>query len=182
MAGDPRSPVLVGVAQTMRKPKDTVAGLPGPHQMMAEAVRRAAEDSGVPGLTQRIGSLRVVESLSWRAPDPAALVAGELGIDPAQRVRSATGGNSPQMLLNDAAAAIQAGEVDVVAITGAEAMYTRRVSRTTGEDLGWPRQDASAAPHKLMGSDKSGSHPAEVAKAMSAPIQVYPVFEHALQI
>jgi acetyl-CoA C-acetyltransferase len=175
--------VVVGVAQTVRRPKDSVAGLPAPHQMMAEAVRLAADDSGAgSALLDRIQSLRTVESLSWRAPDPAGLVAGELGIEPAERVRSATGGNSPQMLLNDAAAAIQRGELDAVAIVGAEAMYTRRIARQTGEELGWPRQDDSAAAgSRVLGSDKFGSHEAEMARGLTAPIQVYPVLECAIR-
>lgn len=180
---DARTPVVVGVAQTMRKPKGSAAGLPAPHQMMAEAVRLAAEDSGAgSALLQRIDSMRAVESLSWRAPDPASLIAGELGIAPAERLRSATGGNSPQMLLNDAAAAIQRGDLDVVAITGAEAMYTRRIARQAGEELHWPRQDDSAAAgSRVLGSDRFGSHDAEMARGLAAPIQVYPVFECAIR-
>src|SRR5689334_7547990 len=104
MSIDPRTPVVVGAGQTLRRPT-TVDELVEPLDLMVEALERAAEDTGVGrALLEEAQSLRVVESLGWRTPDPGALVAGRLGITPAESVQSATGGNSPQMLVNDTAA------------------------------------------------------------------------------
>ncbi|MCU1380546.1 MAG: hypothetical protein JWN29_3529, partial [Acidimicrobiales bacterium] len=47
---------------------------------MAEALRRAAADSGAPGILDAAQSVRVVALLSRRYGDPAALVAGRLGL------------------------------------------------------------------------------------------------------
>jgi hypothetical protein len=48
--------------------------------MMAEVLRLAAEDSGAgQALLERADSLQCIEAMSWRAPDPAAAVAGFLG-------------------------------------------------------------------------------------------------------
>ena len=56
---------------------------------MAEAARRAATDAGAGDRAARgADSVRVVELLSWRYRDPAALVAERLGATP--RARPAT--------------------------------------------------------------------------------------------
>ena len=101
MALDPRTPVIVGVAQTLRRPEDPAATTP-PVDMMADALRLAADDSGAGAdLVSRADSVRVAAVLSWRYSDPGALVAERLGISPRTTVVTTTGGNSPQMLLND---------------------------------------------------------------------------------
>src|SRR5947209_10811827 len=64
MALDPRTPVVVGVGQTLRKPQ-TAADQPEPAEMMAEALRLAERDSGGAGLLGRAQSVRVVDLLSW---------------------------------------------------------------------------------------------------------------------
>ena len=45
---------------------------------------------------------------------------------------SAIGGNNPQALMHDACLAISRGDLDVVLITGAEAMYARTMARRNG--------------------------------------------------
>jgi len=137
MALDPRTPVIVGVGQVTNRP-DRAAALsdrPAPLDLMVAALRAAAEDctgaapgtSGTPGarLLQRADSVRVVRSLSWYPTNPALTVADRLGMKPRETVLTATGGNMPQALLHDAAGAIARGDLDVVAVTGAECGYTR---------------------------------------------------------
>jgi acetyl-CoA C-acetyltransferase len=155
---DPRLPVIVGVGQTVRKPTGSVAGLPSPPEMMADALRLAAEDSGAgERLLAEADSLQCVEAMSWRAPDPAAAVAGYLGITPRERVRTLTGGNTPQTLVNAAGVAITAGDLDIVLITGAEAMYSRRLAAKNGEETGWPKQPDEQQPTRTVGVDTAGS-------------------------
>lgn len=179
---DPRLPVIVGVGQLTRKPSGSVAGLPSPPEMMADALRLAADDSGAGNaLLERADSLQCIESLSWRAPDPAAVVATYLGIEPKERVRHVTGGNSPQSLVNQAAVAISEGRQDVVLITGAEAMYTRRLAAKLGEETGWPKQGDDAAPDRVVGEDRPGTSEFEVSRSLAAPTQVYPIFECAIR-
>ena len=119
--------------------------------------------------------------LSWRTADAAAAVAAEIGASPRETVYTAVGGNTPQMLVNQAALAIQNGEVDVVLIAGAEAMYTRTVSRRTGEAIEWPKQEDGLAPTRVVGSDKPGTHDAEMAAGLAMPSAVYPVIESAVR-
>ncbi|HUP86243.1 MAG TPA: acetyl-CoA acetyltransferase [Acidimicrobiales bacterium] len=179
---DPRLPVIVGVGQLTRKPSGSVAGIASPPEMMAEALRLAADDSGAGhALLERADSLQCVEAMSWRAPDPAAVVAGFLGIEPKERVRTTTGGNSPQSLVNQAGVAITEGAADVVLITGAEAMYSRRLAGKNGEDTGWPKQGADATPDRVVGLDRPGTTEFEMARSLMVPTQIYPIFECAVR-
>ncbi len=181
MALDPRTPVIVGVAQSLRRPEDP-ATTTAPVDMMADTLRLAADDSGVgTALLQRADSVRVAAVLSWRYTDPGTLVAARLGISPRQTVVTTTGGNSPQMLLNDTALAIQRGDVDVALMAGAEAMYTRFRARKVKAHLEWEVQPPDAEPTELLGDDRPGVSDAEMARSIMLPIQVYPVFENALR-
>jgi acetyl-CoA C-acetyltransferase len=179
---DPRLPVVVGVGQLTRKPSGSVAGIASPPEMMAEVLRLAAEDSGAGhALLERADSLQCIEAMSWRAPDPAASVAGFLGIEPKERVASTTGGNTPQAVVNQAALAITEGKLDVVLVTGAEAMYSRRLAAKNGEDTGWPKQDESAAPTRVFGTNKAGTTEFEAKRSLMVPTQIYPIFECAIR-
>ena len=177
---DPRTPVIVGAGQLTRRLEDP-AEASEPAEMMAEVLRRAADDAGAPGLLARADSVRVVDCISWKYPDPGAAVAERLGASPRQTVYTATGGNSPQMLVNHTASAIQRGELDVALVTGAEAIYTRWRARRTGTHLEWSKDGGDRAPDLVLGDDRFGSHNAEVNRGLMAPIQVYPVFENALR-
>lgn len=178
---DPRTPVIVGVGQSLRRPA-RAEELVEPVDLMVAAALAAADDSGTGSrLLDRVESVQVVESLSWRTPDPGAVVAERLGISPRQSLQTATGGNSPQMLVNLTAASVLAGDLDCALIVGGEAMYSRRVARKLGGKLETVAQapDTPAAP--VVGLDKAGSHPAELARSMMMPTQVYPVFENAVR-
>src|SRR5438270_7402670 len=181
MALDPRTPVVVGVAQTLRRPEEPATAT-APVDMMADALGLAADDSGVgTALLHRADSVRIAAVLSWRYTDPGALVAARLGITPRQTVVTTTGGNSPQMLLNDTALAIQRGDAEVALMAGAEAMYTRLRARKVKAWLDWEQQPADAEPSQLLGDDRPGVSDDEMARSIMLPIQVYPVFENALR-
>lgn len=182
MALDPRTPVLVGLGQVQRKP-DAGADLDAlgtPVDMMVDALRAAGDDSGAGSrLLERADSIRVIDLLCRRYADPAAALATALGASPRERVKTEVGGNSPQMVVNDASLMVQRGELDVVLIAGAEAMYTRNLARRAGERIEWP--DAGEAPTRRLGDPRPGSHDAELARGVMMPIQVYPIFECALR-
>ena len=81
--------------------------------------------------------------LGWHTVNPALLVAERLGFaegdQPAELMVSAIGGNAPQAMMHDACRAIGRGDLDVVLVTGAEAMYARA--------LGPPRPGAAPGSH-----------------------------------
>src|SRR3546814_19155767 len=77
---------------------------------MAEALRRAAEDTGVgAAAVSGADAVHVVGLLSWRYRDPGALVAQRLGASPRPPSLGGMGGNSPQTLVNQAFLELQAG-------------------------------------------------------------------------
>jgi acetyl-CoA C-acetyltransferase len=174
--------VVVGVGQTLQRPK-TAAESASPAALMADALRRAGEDTGTGNrLLARAGSVRVVDQMSWRYPNVAMAVAQELGIAPRQTVVTTVGGNSPQMLVNETCLDVMAGRLDVALLCGAEAIFSRRLSRNTGERLPWSTQDPDTrAPDQVIGIDKPGTSDAEQNRSLIMPTQVYPLFECALR-
>lgn len=178
MPVDPRSPVVVGVGQTsQRVPAPEAAA---PIELFERAARRADEDSGA-GLLARVDVVAVVQIVSWRYPDPGALLARRLGISPRATAVSTVGGNSPQMLVNEFAARIARGECDVVLIGGGESMHTRwRARREPRHELTWETGDDADCTW-VIGDDRPGSSAYEMAHGAVAPTLVYPLFETALR-
>lgn len=173
--------MLVGEGQLLRHPTptDDLAALDEPVDMMAETLRLAA--AGRDGLLKRADAVFTVELLSWRYANTAQLLADRLGASPRRLARSAVGGNSPQLLVNEAAQAIQRGELDVVLIAGAEAVYTRLMVRKTQTHLPWSTSDPEARGPEVIGIDQPGVSDAEMARSLMLPVQVYPIFENALR-
>ena len=177
---DPQSPVIVGAGQYLHRAA-SLDDAASPAQLMAQAVRAAALDAGLPSVPKTPNSMRVVSLLSWRYRDPARFVAAELGIDPAETVLSAGGGNSPQMLVNVTAAQIQRGELDLAVIVGGEAWRTRMRARREGAKLPWPKVPEDVSPRRSVGSELVMNHEVETAVGIVQPVQVYPMFETALR-
>jgi acetyl-CoA C-acetyltransferase len=180
---DPRLPVIVGVGQTVRRPEpDEVAGVSEPVDMMAEALRLAASDSGARhDLLTRADSVRVVGLVSWHYANAALLLAERVGAPPRQAIVTTIGGNSPQALVNNAAEAIQRGSLDIALVAGAEAVYTRLLARKTNDWLQWSQQPDDTPPPELFGDARPGINEVEQARSIVMPTQVYPLFENALR-
>ncbi|MHB8437602.1 MAG: acetyl-CoA acetyltransferase [Acidimicrobiales bacterium] len=188
MTLDPRTPVLVGVGQVLAPPDpDTpLEQRAEPAALMTSALEAAAEDAG-PGagrrLLERAGSLRVMATLSWQYANPAALVARQLGIEPAELAVSAIGGNSPMTIAAASAAAIARGEHDVVLLTGAEAIYTRVSARRHPDRpvLPWTAQSPATTAPVLLGSDREPVTDTERGRGLDRPLRVFPLFASALR-
>lgn len=186
MALDPRTPVLVGGGQLSNRVDDGAAVLE-PVDLIAEAARRAASDSGAAdagAVLAAADAVRVVQLLSWRYRDPARLVAERIGAGRARTMYTTPGGNTPQALVNRTCLDILAGTVDVVVIGGAEAWRTRMSYRGIGEKPEWTVEPDDAAPDDEFGGSMdmaSMVHPSELARGVLMPVQVYPMFESALR-
>ncbi len=179
MAIDPRLPVIIGVGQTVQHAAGFDDALE-PVDLMAEAVRAAATDAGV-GAVPAVDSVRVVQLLSWRYRDPARLVADALGLSPKETVYTTPGGNTPQMLVNTTAGEIQRGELDIAVLSGSECWRTRTKARKAGFSLPWRTEPEDAAPSRVIGAEFVMSHPAEIARKIYMPVQVYPMLETAVR-
>jgi acetyl-CoA C-acetyltransferase len=176
---DPRTPVVIGVGQTLHR-ADGVDDALSPVELMVRAATEAATDAGLDGVPA-VDSVRVVQLLSWRYRDPARFVADALGLTPAETVYTVAGGNTPQYLVNLSADQIQRGELNAVLLAGGESWRTRMRARAAGAELPWPAVPEDVAPTVTLGKDVPMSHPDEVARGLFMPVQVYPMFETALR-
>jgi acetyl-CoA C-acetyltransferase len=175
---DPRTPVIVGVGQTLHH----AAGLDDakePAVLMEEAIVQAAADAGLAG-PPAFDSIRVVSSLSWRYGNPAWIIAQRLGQSPRELAHTTAGGNTPQTLVNKSSLEILAGDLDVVALTGGEAWRTRMRARKQGITLEWPTAPDDQPP-VMIGDDLDMTHPAEAERGVYLPVQIYPMFETAVR-
>jgi len=177
---DPRLPVLVGVGQvTVRAERgDEVLE---PAALMAEGLRRAEEDSGGRGLLAAVGSLRTISELSWPYRNPALAVAERLGVMPPHLASTVVGGNLVGVTVARAAAQIQAGELDVVAVCGGEAARSRSRLRAEGREPAWTVQPDDVPEPERIGLDRPLVSALEVERGVRLPVHVYPLFEVALR-
>jgi acetyl-CoA C-acetyltransferase len=177
MALDPRSPVIVGVAQLEQRVEDPRQGRE-PLDLMIDAAIAAGADSGAPALLGRADSVRVIRGV-WSYGDPARAIAEKLGAAGAQTVGTGYGGNMVQSVLTHAAAGIRRGERDVVVIAGAE--HGHSVARARAKGVRLPYREAPGEPDLVLAPELDMNGPAELARGIRAPIQLYPVFENALR-
>jgi acetyl-CoA C-acetyltransferase len=182
MAPDSRTPVLVGVGQAEQRVDDPNEAKE-PIDLLAIAARAADGDAGTRrSLLGDADTVAVIDMLSWKYPDPGALLARRVGATPRRTVTTTVGGNSPQMLVNRLATGITRGEHDVVLLGGAECVHTRWRARRAEPKawLTWSEPDDPPCA-EVWGDARPGSSAYEMAHFAVAPTQVYPLFETALR-
>jgi|FLYL01.1.fsa_nt_gi acetyl-CoA C-acetyltransferase len=170
-------PVIVGVAQLTNR-SDRLEDAVEPLEMMARVARQAAEDAGDRALLTKLDSVQVVNILAWGYKDAPGMLAERIGANPAHKLYSAVGGDTPQRLVNETAKAISEGRLQLALIAGAEAVHSARRARKLGRDLGWtPR----ATPQEVTGDMRQGFNEVEARHGATMPIRVYPLFENAIR-
>jgi acetyl-CoA C-acetyltransferase len=171
---DDRIPVIVGVGEIIDRPKEITDGLE-PLTLLVEALKRAEADSGCK-LLGEVGSLDVVNFLSWRYRDPEKLLCDRLGIKPKHAYYGPVGGESPIRYLHEAAQRIARGECSVAAVCGAEAQSTATKAERAGITLPWtPFARDVEEPKRGAAFQK----PMAVKLGVFRPITVYPFYEAA---
>ena len=167
------TPVIAGVGQINDRPDHPGDGL-DPVGLMTEALRRAESDAGGE-LLSNCDSLAVVAQLAWPQLNPVdGKVAEALGIEPAHRMQTAMpNGDSPILLLHEAANRIGRGEARICAVTGGEAL------RTAGQLAALKKRENGDKPNAL----RDASHRVRKGYAQSyglvVPTDVYPLYENA---
>jgi len=179
---DPRTPVIVGAGQVLHRDVDDVQS-GEPATLIVEALRRAAEDSGAgQRLLRRADSVRCVPVIGWHYPDVAAVVAEDLGSVPRETVQSSpVGGDGPQLLVNDTARAIAAGQLDVALLGGGEAGGSLRAAQVAGRTPPWRKHDQQLRPTRTLGRDRAPVNQAEAAAGLAPPVSMYALIECALR-
>ena len=186
MAGlDPRTPVLVGVAQFTDRDSAPADAL-SPLDLLARVGTAAIADSGGQGIA--VDTLAVVRlfadsSPAFRAPFgsytnlPKSL-ANRLGQSPRMQIYGPVGGNTPQMFVNMFAERIRTGEAEVALIAGCEALRSQAKAQKAGLTLDWS-DDPGGVPETL-GKEVQMISRHELAHGVAMPVNVYPLFENAL--
>jgi acetyl-CoA C-acetyltransferase len=169
-----RIPVIVGVGEISDRPKELAAGLE-PLALLEEALKRAEADSGGK-LLGEIGSLDIVNFLSWRYRDPEIQLSNRLGIKPKHAYYGPVGGESPIRYLHEAAQRIARGECSVAAVCGAEAQSTATKAERVGVALPWT-PFAHDVPEPKRGA--AFQKPMAVTLGVFRPVTVYPFYEAA---
>ncbi|MFB8000847.1 crotonase/enoyl-CoA hydratase family protein [Nocardia sp. NPDC056000] len=175
----PTTPVLVGVGQIVNRTPDP--GYVDPSELAVRALRAAATDAGAgDALLARADAVYSVSPTSWQYRDLGALIADAVGAGTVDTVQSSPfGGDGGQLVLNEAAAAIAAGDYDVVLVTGAEAGATQAAAQRAGIEVDWPVQDSAVRPTRTVGIDKPANNAPETESGLLAPINMYALLESA---
>jgi acetyl-CoA C-acetyltransferase len=196
-----RTPVIVATGQTESRDLSL-----GPVEL-AEAAAAGAL-SAAPGLGKRLERLTLVNILSRRAGiAPASVVAAALGLGDVARETTSIGGNTPQAMVERAAADIAAGRLQATLIVGAEAVRsgklkpagvaaepaTAQPSGTTSPPpltspppttslppLTPPPPPEPSEPDPVVGIDGQDLSDEERMAGFFIPVHVYPLFESVL--
>jgi acetyl-CoA C-acetyltransferase len=133
---DPRTPVIIGVGQASERLEDSGYRRRSPVDLAADAAREALTDTGtdpdavaaaidtVAGIRQFENSVPGARAPLGRSDNYPRSVAGRTGATPARAVLEVSGGQAPQHLVNEFAAAIADGQAEAVLLFGSEAIST----------------------------------------------------------
>jgi acetyl-CoA C-acetyltransferase len=166
-------PVIIGVGQINDRdePDRPAAGLDSLGLM--EAALHAADADASGGWLTRLDSLGVVDQISYpELGDVSAPLAARVGAKPRFCYKSGyASGDSPLLLLNEAANRIGAGEIKVAAVAGGEALRT--AARRAASQPSAGTADAVRAVALRRGPSYRHRY------GLIAPVDVYPLYENA---
>ena len=124
----------------------------------------------------RSSSLQVVYCQSWQYDDPPGRLAERARHRPRPTASTrASAARRPQVLVDDAAEAILAGDLDVGVVCGAEALDTKRRLKKAGERPAWSHRDPERKPFPF----EAPFHPAEVAHEVFQAWLTFPLCDVA---
>lgn len=160
-----RTPVIVGVGQAVGRGEPV-----SPLGVIEQAARVALDEAQ--GIEERIGRVSVVNIINGGGKAPATLLAERLKLEPLRCETTTIGGNTPQWLVTRAAAAIAEGQGTTTLVAGGEAVHSQRMKPELGNDA-----DDTEAVDDVIGDNRPGLSPAEMAAGLMVPAHVYPLFE-----
>ena len=174
---DPRAPCLIGVAQRTWHKEDTGAdGAPEPLVMWEEVARAAADDTGVGArVLETLDGIDVVFCQTWQYDDAVARLAARIGADPKRQFYSGIGGTTPQVLVQDLAGRVLAGELDLALVAGGEALATQAAYRKRGERPPYSFPPDGKRPYPW----EAPFHPADVAHDLHQAWLTFAIFDNA---
>jgi len=145
---DGRTPIVVGVGESSERVDEPGYAALSPAELGAAAARAALADTGAgEAVAQAIDVVAGVRQFEISSPLGSApfgrssnyprAVAQRIGADPTCAILETAGGQGPQHLVNEFAAAIARGEADTVLLVGSEAISTTRHLGKAGDTPDW---------------------------------------------
>ena len=186
---NPNTPILIGAGLTVQKERNP-AKAKSPVDLLAEAAQLAFGDTGNSSIAQAVDTVASIRFItdSPEARDfpfgiylnPAHTVSELLGLAPLNMLLAATGGNSPQMMINELAERIAKGKVKTALLVGGEGFASVTRALAQGLDMShWnDRPDKEA---EIVGVEKPGVLAIEHKHGLFFPVNSYPLFENALR-
>ena len=183
---DKNAPVIVGVGDFTDRSKEDGFNL---QELLAKAGDLAIADTGVAQLKKHIDYIGVVRfsvdfltatnQSSFQYSNFPRTLGNKLGISAKEEVYAPMGGNSPQVLLDDALTKITAGETECALLAGGEALQTMIAKLKAGLSLDW--LDEPGGSPQMIGNNEIGFSEHEKLHGMDLPTNVYPLFAQALR-
>ncbi|UVO50953.1 acetyl-CoA acetyltransferase [Sphingomonas sp. SUN019] len=168
-----RIAVIVGVGQVNDRPSDPLQGLDS-LGLMEAALKEADRDAG-DGWLADADSVAVVQQISFRQDNPLAQkLADAIGAGGSHAYESVgPNGDSPILLLNEAANRIARGEATIALVVGAEALRTasQRAALAAKTDL------AAQNPLRKLVEGRAPGYRQRY--GLTTPVDVYPLYENA---
>lgn len=120
------TPIIVGVGDIVNRSRQLEDAVE-PLGLMLEAIQTAIKDSGAPEnavseFKSSIDSISVVATWTWSYKDLPRILEQKLGTQAQHRAISGHGGNSPGLMLDEAARRISRGDSKVAVVVGAESL------------------------------------------------------------
>lgn len=172
-----RTPVLVGVgaiSQRCEDPRDARE----PLELLIAALERAAEDAGSRALLAKADRISAARGF-WDYPDPCRVAAERFGASAAKTEVSEIG-VLQTTLFGRAAAAIAAGDADVVLVAGAEARHRAQRAKHLGVEA--PTAKLAPAPaDTVLRPHAPVLSAAEIRAGLLMPVVQYAMIENALR-
>ena len=183
------TPILVGVGQSTERVEDAQYQALSVVELAARAARRAVDDAlTTDQLARHIDVVAGVRQFETSTPDAVAVfgrpsnfprsVMQRLGHQPARAILEVGGGQSPQKLVNEFAAAIAGGEARMVLLVGAEAISTQRHLLNRGTRPDWSESVDGSLEDRGYGLD-SIMTPDLVRHRLTSAIPGYALFDNA---
>jgi acetyl-CoA C-acetyltransferase len=186
----PTTPVLVGVGQCAERIDDPGYERLSAADLAGRAAAYALADSGAPpaavaavidtvaGVRQFETSTPIAEAPLGKADNFPRAVAARVGADPAHAILEIAGGQAPQSLVTEMAAAIARGEREIVLLAGSEAISTTRHLATTDDPPDFTEQVGGQLEDRGIGLRGLVSWHTATHGLVDAPVQ-YALFENA---
>lgn len=185
-------PVLVACGQVTEH--DRSGKGKSPVELMVDACLQAQQDSACSGLLNSVDHMaatgltvdapQVKTPLSRAYKNLPKSVANRLNITPKDFYYVATGGNTPQYLVNYFANQISQGQAQSVLLTGGEALATMFGKFDSWYKWLLPKGDWKENPGGLptmLGDSRACGTKQEELHGLDLPANVYPLFENALR-